>query len=144
MAADLIQKIHASSSAPGGDSQAAVDVPQDGMIESIYYNCNGVSMDALNDSYSFELSFASSNTFGTNDSRVSILDVSERQQFLTSGGGAPGVIASLININIPVFAGERLHVHTQFGGGTASMTATIYLYYNLRGRGPARRSLRRL
>lgn len=142
MSADVIQKIVFTTAATA-DDVAAVDVPQDGHIENIYLNTRGGGMDALNDDYNVELSFASSNTFGNNDARISILQLSEVQQFLTSGGGANGLTVWLNAIDIPVFAGERLHVHVNMGGGTTAVRGEIYLYYRTRGSAPPRRSARR-
>lgn len=142
MSADIIQKIHVSTVA-FGDDVSAVDVPQDGFIESIHYEFRGNGMDALNDAYRVELSFASSNTFSNNDARISILDVSEQQNFLTSGGGANGIRGFVGPIDIPVFAGERLHVHTAVSGGTTAINGSLYLYYSTRRSAPPRRSARR-
>lgn len=144
MPADIIQKIVVSVAAGSvGDSTVAVDVPQDGHIESIYWHFQGNQMDALGDSYAVELSFASSNTLTNNDARISIMEIQEEQNFLTSGGGAPGVNGSMIGIDIPVFAGERLHVHTAVTGGTANINGAFYLYHRTRGSAPPRRSARR-
>lgn len=144
MAADLIQKIVVSVAAANvGDSTVAIDVPQDGHIESIFYSIRGNGMDALGDSWAVELSFASSNTFSNNDSRISILELGEEMNFLTSGGAAPGKWGQLIGVDIPVFAGERLHVHTAVAGGTTNINGLIYLYHRTRGGAPPRRSTRR-
>lgn len=142
MAADLIQKILADPTV-AADSVASVDVPQDGFIESIYADSRGLGMDALNDAYRFELSFASSNTLAVNDSRISILEISETQQFLTSGGSSPGKSIALIGIDIPVSAGERIHVHYGVAGGTTQAFLVCYLYHRTRGAAPRRRSARR-
>jgi len=142
MAADIIQKIVVSAAATA-DDVTAVDVPQDGEIESIWCSHRGSGMDALNDSYVIELSFASSNTFNNNDARISIISWSAIQAFLTSGGGVEGKETFVGGINIPVFAGERLHVHVSLGGGTTQANAEIYLYYRTRGGAPPRRSARR-
>lgn len=142
MSADIIQKIFANPAA-AADSVAAVDVPNDGFIESIYYNIRGIGMDALNDVIRFELSFASANTFTNNDSRISILDISMSQQLLTSGGGVTEPTGFVTGINIPVFAGERIHVHYTVTGGPTQGIAVFYLYYSVRGRAPARRTQRR-
>lgn len=144
MSADLIQKILVSVAAAGvGDSTVAVDVPNDGFIESMFVNMRGNGMDALGDSYGVELSFASSNTFNSNDSRITMIQVGEEFNVLTSGASASGIVASLIGIDIPVNAGERLHVHTAVAGGTTNINGVIFLYYSTRGARPARRTTRR-
>lgn len=144
MAADIVQKIVFSVLAANvGDSTAAVDVPQDGFIESIFADTRGAAMDAQGDSYSVELSFASSNTFANNDARISIMEINEVQNFLTSGGSASGKNVYLFGLNIPVFAGERLHVHTAVAGGTSAVNVTLYLYHRTRSPAPPRRSARR-
>lgn len=141
MAADLIQKVFATASADA-DDVAAVDVPADGTIENIWYNIRGQAMDALDDTVRFELSFASSNTFDNNDARISILDVALTQQLLTSGGGNMSESGYLGGINIPVFGGERLHVHYIESGTPGSGIFVAYLFYSARG-APPRRSIRR-
>ena len=144
MGADLIQKIVVSVLAAGvGDSTVAVDVPQDAVIENVFWNFHGSDMDALDDGYTVELSFASSNTLTNNDSRISIFEISESQQFLTSGGGANGVWGFLPGLDIPVFGGERLHVHTAVSGGTSAINGSLYLYYRTRGAPPRRTARRR-
>lgn len=143
MSADVIQKIVVSVIAANvGDSTVAVDVPQDGWLESMYWNFHGSGMDALNDAYTVELSFASSNTLNNNDARISIWEITEIQQFLTTGGGANGLVG-FMQPEIPLFAGERLHVHTAVVGGTVSINGSIYLYHRTRGSAPPRRSQRR-
>lgn len=142
MAADLIQKIHANPSATA-DDVTNVDVPQDGFIESIFYDIRGVGMDALDDTVRVELSFASSSTFNNNDARISIFEVTVTQQFLTSGGGAQGKTGFLSQVNIPVSAGERIHIHYATGGAPGSCFINFYLYYSTSRAAPRRRSARR-
>lgn len=142
MPADIIQKIFVNAGATA-DDVAAIDVPADGFIESIFWHVRGTGMDALDDTVRFELSFGSSSTFNTNDSRISILDVSVTQQFLTSGGGVQGESGFMGNVNIPVFAGERIHVHYTESGTPSSGTFHAYLYYSARGAAPRRSTRRR-
>lgn len=141
MAADLIQKMFASV-AVTADDIAAVDVPQDAMIESILFVVTTEGADALDDGARVELSFGSSNTFNVNDSRLSIAEVEVNQSFLTTGGGPTNNHVWMGMINIPVFAGERIHLHADVNGGT-STRVRVFIYYSI-GRGaPRRRSVRR-
>lgn len=144
MAADLIIKMFGSITAgTSADSLMTVDVPQDGVIENIMMGIAPLGMDALDDSLRFELSFGSTNTFSQNDARVSIAEMRVEQEFLTSGGGPSAANMVLTGINIPVFGGERIHGHVSVDAGVGGQVFA-YLYLDVRGRGPGRRSIRRL
>ena len=106
---------------------ASLDIRVDGTITAVYMNISPNGMDALNDAVNCECSFGSTNSFTTNDVLGSLMMLSIIQQFLTSGGGVSGSQASMGNLNIPVFAGERVHVHTQTSSGVTA-DCTCYLY----------------
>lgn len=143
MGADLIIKMFGSVVANATTNDiAAVDIPQDAVIENIDLSIQPTGMDALDDVVQLELSFASANAFATNDSRISIAQIGATQQFLTSGGGVGMLSKFLSGLEIPVAGGERIHLHCAASAGVQG-DAIAYLYLRTRGSAPARRSVRR-
>jgi len=141
---DRIYKLDGSGTA-GLDPHNAVvsaDIQADGFIEGVLGILDGFGMDALSDNAAAELSFMSTNTFGTNDTRGSIMMVRCRQNFLTSGGGANAnnVFVAFGQKGIKVNAGERIYVHTQAAAG---VTPKFVFYVYVRESGSARSSERR-
>ena len=143
MAADLIIRMFGLIvSGTNQDSLMSIDIPQDAVIESILMGINPTGMDALDDQCRFEISFGSASLFALNDGRISIAEITLKQQFLTTGGGVGMGSQFLGGVNIPVAAGERIHGHVAVSTGVNGQVFA-YLYLDTRGRGPARRSLRR-
>jgi len=138
--ADVVVKLEAAGvSNSTVNSAASVDIQDDGVIDGIYMYHAPTGADALDDEASFEISFGSTNTFGSNDVRVSIAAMQSRQNFLTSGG-APLARSMYIPVNLKVNAGERIHMHTLHSTGVAG-ACVAYLYISTRS--GARRSRRR-
>jgi hypothetical protein len=143
MPADLIIKMFGNITAGvNQDSLMAVDIPQDGTIENILMIASPSGMDALDDQLRFELSFGSTSTFTQNDARISIAEIDVRQNFLTTGGGVGIINSYLGRLDIPVAGGERVHGHVTVSTGVGGIVGA-YLYFDARGRGPGRRSIRR-
>lgn len=111
----------------GGDSVASVDIQVDGTLTAVAMSidANGLNLD--DDSAGMEVSFGSSAGFGKNDSRVSILEHRVSAHFLTTGGGSGSNSSSVAGVNQPVFAGERIHVHTE-GSGGVTIGGAVFLY----------------
>ena len=109
------------------NSIATLDIQNEGIITAMFMFVDPDGMDALNNSIVCEVSFLSVNTILTNDTRGSLMLFGLTQQFLTSGGGVGGGGKGMSNLNIPVSAGERIHMHTITGGGVTG-DCTTYLY----------------
>lgn len=144
MSADLIIKIAVVPVITNQvtNSAAAIDIPQDGTIESILMWASPTSMDALNDVFRTELSFGGTNSFDLNDARISICELNLNQNFLTTGGGVGIGSLFLGALDIPVAGGERIHLHTSMSAGPLG-SAGAYLYFDARGVGARRRTQRR-
>lgn len=110
------------------DAAAQLDIVGDGNIIAIWGYATFESADALNDGHDFEISFASTSGFQSNDTRASIFGLGLRQNFLTSGGGAPGIAMGLGGLRIPVLAGERMYMHTLENGTVTAMRGTCWIF----------------
>jgi len=138
--ADVVVKLEAAGvSNSTVNSAATVDIQDDGVIDGVYMYHAPTGADALDDEASFEISFGSTNSFGSNDVRQSICAIQSRQNFLTSGGSSLAK-AIYVPVNLKVNAGERIHMHTLHSTGVAG-ACVAYLY--IRTSGGARRSRRR-
>jgi len=105
------------------DATAQLDIVGDGHITGIWGYVTATGADALDDGVDFEVSFASTSGFNSNDTRASIFGLGTRQGFLTSGGGPLAVFGSVSGIRIPVLAGERIFLHSlEVGAITAGRT----------------------
>lgn len=124
----MIIKMNGVIPAGLNDGIASIDIPNDGVITAVLLQIRQISgMDAADDNIEFELSFLSSNTFGSNDTRGVIAGMSVSQQFLTSGGGIGATNLHLGSLNIEVAAGERIHIHGNASAGNAG-TAIAFLF----------------
>lgn len=133
-----IYKLHASTA---GDSVASLDIQLDGEIESIHMAMFAADCDALNDAALAEMSFLSTNSFTSNDVRGSLMIVQSGIGFLTQGGGNMAQNANISSLQIPVAAGERIHLHISLIGGCSSAATHGYMYVRDKGtpRIPGRR-----
>lgn len=133
-----IYKLYASS---GGDSVASLDIQMDGTITAIHMSIKVIGIDALDDGGDAELSFLSTNSFGSNDVRGSLMTIQCKVGLLTQGGGPASANAQVSSLEIPVAAGERIHMHIAFTGGPVSAPTHGYLYVADKGiaRLPGRR-----
>lgn len=139
---DIIYKLEGTGTGGATSNDVvSVDIQNDGLIEGVWVQVTATGMDALNDNCRAEVSFLSTNTFGTNDTRGSILIVSAFQSFLTSGGGLSGGQGFVTFAKgIPVVAGERIHCHTT---GSTGVTPTVTAFLYVRTTSNARSSGRR-
>lgn len=139
--ADVIIKMNGSVTGATTNDIATIDVQNTGFIEAILASTIVAGADADGDSAQAELTFASSNSFGVNDVRSSIMMVKSSQNLLTSGGGNMGQNLWVAPPGgIPVVAGERIHLHGSASTGV-SLTVDLFLYLisTTRGRIPTRR-----
>ena len=122
---------------------ASIDIPSNGEIIAVMGYVTVSGFDALDDKGYAELSFLSTNQIAVNDARGSILEVTVRQSFLTSGGGNGSQMVTMTfpsGYGIPVNGGERIHLHTQGStGNTPTAAFMIYLSEGGSRRAPRRR-----
>ncbi|KKK90953.1 hypothetical protein LCGC14_2717840, partial [marine sediment metagenome] len=67
------------------DSTAVIDIQTDGEIKAIFMSLEGIGFNAADEETRAELSFASANSFGTNDVRGSLMQLRVASGLLTSG-----------------------------------------------------------
>lgn len=133
-----IYKLFASAA---GDSIASLDIQLDGDMMAIHMTMHVSNCDLLDDGAGAELSFLSSNSFASSDTRGSLMIIQSRLMMLTTGGGNAGVNANISSLEVPVAAGERIHMHIQLTGGASAANTHAYMYVRDKGtpRIPGRR-----
>jgi len=119
-----------------GDSVASLDIQLDGEIMAIHMTQRVTGVDALEDGAEAELSFLSTNSFANNDVRGSLMTIQGSLGVLTQGGNNTGINAQVSSLEIPVSAGERIHLHINLRGGASAANTHAYLY--VRDKGVAR------
>jgi len=122
------------------DSLAGVDIPQDGFITGIDWDCRW-NMDADAENANAELSFIATNQLTTNDVRGRLSSVGTMMSLTTSG--APVAVAQKFvgPIDIPVAGGERLFLHSVATTGVVgALRCSVHLET---GKPAGRRSARR-
>ncbi len=113
--------------AASADAGASLDIMFDGEIVAIDWAVRA-DLDANGEEYCCEVSFLSSNTFASNDSRGSISIVCEQVAGAEAAGFAiSGINKSVTGIRIPVSAGERIYLHS-LQSTTGQVTPTVYLH----------------
>lgn len=122
-----VYKLYASGTA-SADAAASTDIQNDGHIIALFMAACVEGANALDEGADWEVSFASTNGISTNDTRSSILGMTLRQEFLTSGGGLQGDNSGIGGIRIPVDAGERLYLHRVVTGTITQSRCTVWLY----------------
>ena len=121
-----VYKLFGAGTGGTQESVASLDVQFDGRITAIHGSANA-DMDADGESFQCEASFLSSTTIAVNDSRGSLF-IMQAQMSLTTSGVMNGSLNSGVSgLNIPVAAGERIHLHLGGASGVTSST-NIYLY----------------
>lgn len=122
------------SSAAAADDVAQIDVPDDGIIVGCWCQITGMTMDAEADHVGMMVSFGSTSVFDTNDARTVI-------GMAHVGGSGAGVLTnvpSVQSVMVPypdgmeVFAGERIHMHTQKNGGADIQDARALLVFKFK------------
>jgi|SRR5262245_7074266 len=106
-----------------------VDVPKDGNLVGLSYSA-AVDLDADGEYAEFEISFGSSPTFGTNDSRSRIASFKTGYWSMTTSGAAPShANGSVILPDITCGAGERIYLHG-VGAATTAVRVDVNLYFD--------------
>ena len=124
----IVHKLYASVTA-AADGVASLDIIEPGNIVAIQAWMNVTQATGDGDGMQAEVSFASANGFGTNDTRSSIFGMSMMQNLLTSGMAPSWYSESLSGLQIPVNMGERLYLHINELGSVTSMIASIWLHF---------------
>ena len=127
-----VYKMFGSGSA-SANAVATYDTQEDGEICSILMDGYCTGADALNDGFSWEVSFSSVQAIATNDTRAALMGISSAQNFLTTGG-APVAKNSFITFapfGIPVSAGERLYLHLLITGAPTLAIISVFVYHCL-------------
>lgn len=123
-----------------GDAAASIDIPEDGVIEGVLAAMDITGADVLNDGYRWELSFASTSGFSSNDTRASIAGGGVRTEVVTTGGSI-GLMGLYVPMEVSVQGGERLYLHT-VAAGTIAQNLSVWVYVrhaNVAGRASAAR-----
>ncbi len=120
-----IYKLHTTSS---GDSVASLDIQLDGIIQAIHMTMRLTGVNGLNEGQEAEISFLSTSTFGVNDVRGSLMIIQSQTGFLTSGMANVATNSQVSSLEIPVNAGERIHMHTNDVGAPGGRSVHGYLY----------------
>lgn len=145
MAEVITIKITGDATADGiTNSVASVDIPQDGDLVGVYGELTvETNMGTSADFCRAELSFLSTNQFGANDARGSILELNTVHSAITSGSSHNDArqYMWLGQDGLRIVAGERLHIHSENDTGLDSKI-TFILYLRVRS-APTRRSTRR-
>ncbi len=125
-----IYKLYGAAST---DSVASLDIQLDGVITSMLMTGMCAGVNALDEGMQAEISFLSSNTFGSNDVRGSLMTMQIRSGMLTSGMGNMCDNINISSVNIPVNAGERIHLHIRDAGTLTGRVVHAYLYVEDKG-----------
>ena len=120
-----VYKLYSAGSGGTQDNLASIDIQFDGVITAIVGTAYG-DFDAADENLRVEVSFLSTNTVISNDSRGSLFTMQSALGIVTSGSH-PGMQNSVSGINVDVTAGERVHLHIVSTSGVVSQ-ATVYLY----------------
>lgn len=121
-----IYKLFGAGSGGTENDLASLDIQFTGII----YAVSGVLVadaDADLDTVQAEISFLSVNTISTNDARGSIFTLEFFSTLITSGHQRLPAVLALGGLEIPVTAGERVHMHVAATASTNSRF-TAYMY----------------
>lgn len=133
-----IYKLYADGA---GDSVASLDIQIDGIITSMMMTTVPLGVNVLDEGVQAEVSFLSSNTFTTNDARGSLMMLNSCLGAITTGGCNTAMNCAISSLEIPVSAGERIHLHILDIGTVTDRATHCYLYVLDKGtpRTPGRR-----
>lgn len=135
------------------DSDVSVDIPEDAGLWSIdgFIFCTGITggvAAATLYQLKAELSFLSTNQFNSNDARGCLLELALSFYTENADNAASGIGAKTSQIHgkdfmkpIPVYAGERIHVHTH--SSIAGLVGQFSFLLYLQTKGGGRRDCRR-
>jgi len=117
-----------AGTATGGteNALAQLDIQFDGLITAIH-GAMRATIAANTEFAQTEISFISTNTVGSNDTRGSLFMMKAQIALLTSGVANTGVNVSIGGLAVVVTAGERLWMHTVNTASKASVN-DVYVY----------------
>lgn len=122
-----IYKLRAAGTGGTQNDVASLDVQFDGIIQGLFGSLIA-DLDADLEYCQVEASFLSTNTIGSNDSRGSLIIISTQIQAVTAASVVPGSVNGGIGgLEVPISAGERLHLHIDASAGVTSV-AQLYIY----------------
>jgi len=119
-----VYKLYAAGTGGTEDGIAQTDIQFDGVITSIYMT-NAADLDADLEFCHAEISFISQNSIGVNDTRGSLMTLTDRA--VGTPAGNTGMAASSGPMAVPVTAGERVWMHISATAGAVS-AVSAYLY----------------
>ncbi len=121
-----IYKLFGGGTGGTENSVANLDVQFEGSIVAIFGSMHA-DLDADAETCAAEVSFLSSNTVTTNDSRGSLFQMQVRTNETGTGKGDGSANAGISGLNIAVAAGERIHLHLVSTSGVVSVNH-FYIY----------------
>lgn len=121
-----VYKLQGTGSGGVENSLASLDIQFDGVITALHASMVA-DFDADLESCHAEASFLSTNTISSNDARGSLIIVAGTNAQAAAGATVVAVNSGVGPVDIPVTAGERVHMHLSATAGVAS-TVHIYLY----------------
>lgn len=125
-----IYKLYSSAA---GNSVASLDIQLDGIITAIFMTGRVTGVDATDEGFEAEVSFLSTSTLTSNDARGSLMIIQSMLSLVTSGGMNSGINAGLASLEVPVAAGERIHLHISDSGSVTGRTVHAFLYVQDKG-----------
>lgn len=136
----VVYKIYAANTS-STDAAASVDMPDGGIIEGILLDHTVQGANALDEGAAWEISFASTSGFTSNDTRASLAGLADYQEFLTSGGAHVGK-TMFVPMEVTVAPGERIYAHTLVAGTVTLNVLRAWLYVRTGGGTPRRPNFR--
>lgn len=121
--ADILMNLFGSGTGGDENALAQIDVPQNGVIKGVQWNCN-IDFDADAEQWVAEVSFISTLQARTNDARGLISAIQAQANFTTSGM-AVNALNYFFPLNLVVAGGERLFLNTSSSGGVTSRIGCI-------------------
>ncbi len=122
-----VYKLFGALTGSGQNAIASLDVQFDGIITAMMMAADP-DFDAADETFAAEISFLSTRTLDSNDSRGSLMVIRGRATLITAEPGVSAINVSVSGMRIPVTAGERIYMHGNSGAGVgASTTAFLYV-----------------
>lgn len=134
-----VYKVFAAGTGGTEDGAAQLDIQFDGEIQALFGSVIG-DLDTDTDKVKAELSFISTNSLTNNDTRGSLITISEFASIGAAGAVVTQANAGVSGISIPVAAGERVWLHIVASANVDS-EVTMYIYVK-DGAGPELRRRR--
>jgi len=120
-----IYKLFGSATGGSESSVANLDIQFDGVITAMHA-CMFADFDVDGESATAEASFLSTSTIANNDARGSLLTIQGSNAQAAAGTAVVAINSGVSGVNIPVTAGERVHLHFE---NTAGVTGQAHFYF---------------